>query len=278
MTCDQINPTVDAQAIIDTAIASAQPTPLDTGKLYARTVPEGAEGEVIDLEPYADAPRRMRGTVHLQTVEALTAYTSRHDNPDCTTLWIDGDRHQVVAVLDDHSEEQPAWGEHRAVLTLQVTDAWRHWTALDGKLMAQEAFAGHIEDGLPDIASPDGADMLEIAQSIQGTTKAEFKAAHRLSSGAVGVQYVEEQTAKAGRRGELEIPERFTLAISPFVGADTHPLGARLRYRIKAGELTLGYRLDRPGDVLRDALEGIAGRLRSTFGEHRVFAGRPREV
>lgn len=151
-----------------------------------------------------------------------------------------------------------------------------HWLRLDGKLVGQEDFAEHIEDGLQDIVTPDGATMLEVAQSIQGTKSAEFKGARRLQDGNIGVEWVEETTATAGSRGDLEIPERFELALAPFEGEDAYRVNARLRYRIRAGDLLLGYRLDRPGDVLRDAVDTVRDRLGDRFQVDRVFVGRPR--
>lgn len=268
----------DAQVIVDTAQEAARPEVLEPDRLYHRVVPEGARGEVIDLERYLPAPRRARGHVRLQTVDDLVRYVQRHDDPGSTTIWVDMDAHLVVAVLNDHTQDGAQWGDHRATLALKATDEWRHWTSRDGKLLAQEDFAEHIEDGLAEIVLPDGATMLEIAQSIQGTTKAEFQSAHRLADGAIGIKYVEEQTAAAGTKGELEIPERFELAIAPFLGEEPYRVRARLRYRIRSGSLTIGYRLDRPSDVIRDAIDQIATRLHGQFEGGRVFIGTPREA
>lgn len=268
----------DAQAIIETAQAAAAPVILDPRNVYERVVPAGATAEVLDLEQFLPAPRRLRGTVAAQRVQDLVRYVERHDAEEFTTIWVDAAAYRVIAVLNDHGCALDAadWGDHRAELQLLLTDAWKHWTGKDGILMAQEDFAEHIDDGLIDIVEPDGAEMLEVAQSIQGTTTAEFKAAHRLASGAIGVQYVEQQTAAAGQRGELEIPERFVLGVAPFEGEDAYKIRARLRYRIRGGNLTIGYRLERPGDVLRDAVDGIAQRLADQFGINRVFVGVPR--
>lgn len=268
----------DAQVIVDTAMDAAKPAVLDPTQIHHRVVPAGATGEVIDLERYLPAPRRERGSVRLQTVDDFVRYVQRHDDPAATTVWVDIDAHLVVAVLNDHTQEDAQWGDHRATLQLKPTDEWTHWTSRDGKLLAQEDFAEHIEDGLAEIVSPDGATMLEVAQSIQGTTKAEFKAAHRLSNGTIGVQYVEEQTAAAGAKGEIEIPERFELAIAPFLGEEPYRVRARLRYRIRSGDLAIGYRLDRPNDVVRDAIDHIANRLHGQFEGERVFIGVPRSA
>ena len=268
----------DAQVIVDTAIASAEVEQLDPELLHHVIVPQGGSSQVIDLEKHLPSPRRAKGTVTLQRVQDLERYIERHDAPTNTTIWVDADAHKVVAVLNDHGagEKHPEWGDHRAELQLKTTDAWRHWLAMDGRLLGQEEFAEHIEDGLQDIVTPDGATMLEVAQSIQGTKSAEFKGARRLQDGNIGVEWVEETTATAGSRGDLEIPERFELALAPFEGEDAYRVHARLRYRVRAGDLTLGYRLDRPGDVLRDAVDKVRDRLADRFQVERVFVGRPR--
>lgn len=55
------------------------------------------------------------------------------------------------------------------------------------------------------------------------------------------------------------------LALSPFIGEDRYAVIARLRYRLSGGRLTLGYKLDRPELVQRDALEKIAEALKEKF-------------
>lgn len=120
-------------------------------------------------------------------------------------------------------------------------------------MLAQTAFAEHVEESLLDITAPPAADMLEIAQSFQATTKVAFESGHRLNSGQQQLTYVEETGAKAGRKGELTIPQTFELALAPFEGSATYKVSARLRYRIGDGQLRIGYFLDRPEEVLRSA-------------------------
>jgi uncharacterized protein YfdQ (DUF2303 family) len=269
-------PRTEAQAIIDNAIEAVEPTMVDPQDVYSLVVPAGARHEVLDLARLLPNPRRTQGVVHLQRVQDLERYIERHDDPALTTIWVDADAQKVVAVLNDHAATAAHWGDHRAELQLKLTDAWQHWLRLDGKLVGQEDFAEHIEDGLQDIVKPDGATMLEVAQSIQGTKSAEFKGARRLQDGNIGVEWVEETTATAGQRGDLEIPERFELALAPFEGEDAYKVDARLRYRVRGGDLLLGYRLDRPGDILRDAVDTVRDRLAQRFTVDRVFVGRPR--
>lgn len=233
---------------------------LDPRELYSAVVPRGTERQILDLREYLDVPDRATGTVITQTVDDFARYVGRHDDLDRTTVWVDMESGLIVGVLDDHGQAGPGWGEHRARLQLKPTEQWAHWTKLDGKLIDQEAFAEHIEEGLKEIVEPSGPTMLEVVQSMQGHTKADWKQAVRLTDGSISFVYHEDATATAGGNGDLQIPERFVLGISPFLGEAEYKVDARLRYRVSGGELRIGYKLDRPGDVVRDATDHIADR------------------
>lgn len=266
----------DTAAAIAAGVTLADPHELETQKVYGVLVPDGAAHKIVDPEQFLEGPRRAKGTVAPQTVDDLARYVQRHDDTTQTTVWVDADGQAVTAVLNDHPAGGAAWGDHRATLKLKPTPEWQRWVALDGKLVDQEQFAEHIELGLPEIVDPDGATMLEIAQSIEGSKSADFKAGHRLQDGSVAIEYVETTAAKAGQKGELDIPARFRLAIAPFLGEEPAEISARFRYRIRGSGLVLGYLLERPELVVRQCVDNIADRLAGTFGQERVFVGRPR--
>lgn len=167
----------------------------------------------------------------------------------------------------------PAWGDHVVALQLKLTNAWTHWGSRDNKLVLQEEFAEHIEDGLSEIVSPAGADLLEIVQTIKGATNATWSSGKRLANGQVQFGYVEETTAKAAASGQFEIPETFVLGIAPFDGEDPQGLRARLRYRApRDGKLQIGYKLDRPEELLARSMTAITERLK-TEQQWQVFTG-----
>lgn len=275
MSREQIEGPVDTEngVIAEIAARAAVPNVIDPAKLYAITVPRDSRLEITDLEPNYERvngkPRRKTGRVALATVDSFTEFALKHYEPEQTTVWISFAHKRIVAVLNDHKpgEDGAGFGDHRAAITLEHTDAWKHWLGVQKHQtwLAQEAFADHIEEGLK---------MLEIAQTIQGTSKADFKSALRLRDGNVQIRYEEETQTSAGERGELLIPEEFELAIPPFVGEDPVALKARLRTRIKEGKLSLYYKVERPDDVVRFALEEIGVRLRESFT--RVYLGEPR--
>lgn len=280
----------DAQAIIDAALAAAEPEPLNDGGVYSVVVPRGGEHRLLDLEKHLPAPRRLTGTYQPATVEDLVRFVKANLDERHTTVWVHPTEGRVVAVINDHagpvaaaaaSDDESArdgldpsagWGDHRASLTLVPTESWKHWLARDGKMGDQADFAEHIETGLRDITTPAGAEMLEIAQTMQAHRTAEFRSGIRLHDGNVQITYNEDTTASAGASGQYKVPEKFTLALSPFIGEDAYAVTARLRYRIREGRLTIGYQLERPDDILRDALALIAEKLRGEFAD-RVYLG-----
>jgi uncharacterized protein YfdQ (DUF2303 family) len=269
----QASPAGDAATIVEAATRAAEPTKLDGTELYSVVPAGGGQAQILDLERFLHWPRSVRGTYKPATVESFSNYVKRHQDVDHTTIWVHPTIGHVEAVLNDSANDDPNWGDHRAVLDLIVTDEWKFWTGRDGQLTGQEEFAEHVEDGVRQIVEPEAATMLEIAQSIHATTNASFRSATRLADGEIQVAYDEEIQASAGHKGELSIPREFILAIAPFVGEEPYRLTARLRYRVGGGNLRIGYKLDQPDEVVRDALKRIADGLAEEFV--RVYMGTP---
>jgi uncharacterized protein YfdQ (DUF2303 family) len=246
----------NTQTIVDTALRSAPPAELTPGKVYAFHTSSGVHKVDLTGDEYASAPKRKTGTYTVRDASSFHTYYGKHSDTD-SEIYADAERLTVTAVLDAHTEDGPRWADHRLVLALRQTDAWKQWMQYDGKLLGQEQFAEFLEDHLPELLEPDSATMLEIAQSIQGVSKAEFQSGTRLSSGERKLAYVETVTAKAGQKGELVIPETFVIGLVPFEGSEGYKLTARLRYRINGGPLQLGYKLERPAEVLRTAFADV---------------------
>lgn len=263
----------EAQTIVDTATRAAEPHQLEPGKVYAFNTPSGVHKVDLTGPEYRDVPERKTGTTTVRDVGSFTHYYGKHADND-SEIYADAERLTVTAVLDAHTETGPRWGGHRLHLDLRESDAWQQWTRSDGTLMSQEKFAEFIEDHLPELIEPDSATMLEIAQSLQATTSVDFQSGHRLQDGQRQLKYVETTQAKAGAKGELTIPEVFTVGLVPFDNSEGYRLTARLRYRISGSELSIGYKLERPKDVqaaaFADVLEQISGDIGVT-----VMTGTP---
>lgn len=246
----------EAQTIVDTALRSAPPAELTPGKVYAFHTATGVKTIDLTGAEHQEFPGRKVGDTTVRDADSFLSYFEKHSDLD-SEVYADDRRLTVIAVLDAHKTDSARWNSHSVTLTLRKTEAWEQWISYDGKLLNQEQFAEFLEDHLPELQRPDAATMLEIAQSIQGATKAEFQSGTRLQSGERQLKYVETVTAKAGQKGELTIPETFVIGLVPFEGSEGYQLTARLRYRINGGPLQLGYKLERPTDTLRTAFGDV---------------------
>lgn len=256
----------EAGTVAHLAQAQVEQHPVAAGDTYAVSMPEGHNHKVVDLESLLDQPRRKRGTVQFTTGGSLEDYVNVHKGDGSDSLWADRDALRVVAVLNDHSRVDPGWGDHRAILTLGLSPEWRRWLGLDGKLVAQTRFAEHIEDSLAEIIDPPGADLLELAQTFEANTQVQFRSSQLLDSGQVQLRYEETIDAKAGKTGSVVVPKRFTVLLAPFEDLEVKRIDARLRYRISDGALAIGYKLDRPDLVLRDAWGDVLASLEEATG------------
>ena len=258
----------EIRALADAAI---EPIPLGEHAL-AVLVPEGYAVHTLDYRHLQPAPRRVTGVVQLQDPASFSAYVTDHSTAG-TRVWATVSGARFVAVLNDHDgvgpnvdDAVPGWGDHRAVLQLQVTREWELWAGMDGNLVNQLKFAEHLEDGVANIVQPSAADMIELAQSFQAARSVDFKSATRLQSGEQQFRFEETLNANAGRQGQIAVPKDLVLGLQPFEGSDTYRVTARFRYRLDGGKLLLGYKLDRPQDVLRNAFNDVRASIDADTG------------
>jgi len=237
-------------------------------------LPAGHQVHVVDLEKQRATPRRKTGTVTLRNTDSLLRYLAHAD--DATWAYIDEKAHTITAVLNDHAAiGEAGWADHRAVLQLTTTVPWQRWTAVDGKAISQVELAELVEDRIVDIAEPAGADLLELAQSLQATKSVEFRSDQRLANGAVNLKFVENIEASAGRDGSMVIPTKITLVVAPFQGADPVPVQVRFRYRLVAGKLSFVLIIDQRDEVIRRALEAEAARVEALLPGRVLWGVRP---
>jgi uncharacterized protein YfdQ (DUF2303 family) len=248
--------------VADLATAATEPSELTLGGYY--TVVAGGQLHQVDLtgDKHRDAPRRKTGRTIVRDVASFAAYWGKHQLDGSSEVYADRDALTVTAVLDAHSDVTPGWAEHRLVLQLQHTTAWRAWNEVSGREMDQETFANFLEDNRADIVRPAAAEMLEVAQSIQAATKVDFTSAHRLVDGQRRIAYTETVESRAGAKGELAIPAEIELGLFVFKGAAlADSVSARFRHRINGGSLRLMFKLDRPADVVDAAFDGVVAEV-----------------
>lgn len=249
--------TTETEALHEILSAAATDQVTDVTAAVATVVtPPMSARHLLDLQELEPVPDRSRAVLKAHTAESFAGLVSRFSGPGAH-IYVDRPAQSLVSILnDDDPANGPAWRDHRVVLDLHPTPEWEFWTKNQG-LGEQQKFAEVIEDGLEEIVSPSAADMLELAQSFQASISSKFSQQGRLTNGAVQFTYAEDINATAGANGTLEIPSEFKIRLAVYYGSAEVDMVARLRYRLKAGALSIGYQLVHPERAVLDAFENI---------------------
>jgi len=230
-------------------------------------------GTVQTLEHLANAPQRVRAQVDVRDADSFLGYV--HDFSQGRSLvCADESTLTFTAILDYHAPDHPSWCEHRVVLTLRPTPSWTRWQQQNKRKMPQQEFSEFLEDSLPDIAAPPGAQLLEIANQFEAKKQVTFSSAIRLQNGERQFTY-EESIAGTSKKGTVTMPETFELGLEPFEHAGKYQLTARWRYRIENGHLVLWYDLLRSEDVVRTAFAAIREAIQTSLGEPTMVLSGP---
>lgn len=242
-------------------------------------VPEG-----FKLETFPEHRRflpRIEQTIVLDTPEAWLAYWHRFAMPS-STAFFDHKAARLVGYVDyhesahdnSHGDQQAQWARHQVIYQCPVTPEWKKWRDNSGVSMSQATFATFIEDGIPDITDPSGADMLEIATSLQVHNKVNFRQALRLDNGETQFTYEDNIEGKAGAKGQLKIPQTIHLGLRLFEGGPGYALEARFRYSIKDGQLSMHYDLVRPERVHDVAVSEVYDQIAAGLQTGQLLRGR----
>lgn len=147
--------------------------------------------------------------------------------------------------------------EHRAELVLQWTPEALAWLARNEKPMSQAEFADFLEDRYPDVVEPSGAEVLQVARTLEAKKDVNFKSSQRTHDGGWNAQYEETVQARAGSRGELEIPGELGLRVQLFQGCQPVEMRARLLFRVSGGGVTFGIKIHRFDAVVREQFASL---------------------
>jgi uncharacterized protein YfdQ (DUF2303 family) len=234
----------------------------EDGAHIVRVLRQDERVETFNLERWQEMPARNRGKAVLFDPDNFVTYVTRLGDT-ATTVWGNESALSFTAVFNDHeTPRDPGWRDHTAVLQLQNDPEWDAFNQRSGRYMNQLDFAEFLQDFAPSIVQPDGATILEVAMNFKAHRKADFESAVDLDTGDVAFRYSEVTNAKAApKSGDIEVPREFVVALSPFLGMDTVPVTARLRFDVQKEGLQIGFRLVRPDLVRRDAFTAIRNKL-----------------
>lgn len=283
----------EAAVVSDLAQQALKPQPVHPAELYV--LPDGRGGvRVVSTDEYGTAPRHTAAARVVTDAASFVAYVNRHRRPG-TEIYAHTNSSSVVAVIDSHepvTEEAflPGWQKHTLRLVLEKSKPWLAWEKADGHLFQQDEFADFLDDQWSDVIDPAPAVLVDIATTFHAKTNVEFNGGVRLDSGDVKLTFEEKTTAKAGQKGDIEIPKKIQLALRPYVGGPIYSIWAHFRYRLRGGNVLLGFKLERPESVLdaafadivteiregrTDKRDGIETRVHDGIGDVPIFNGKP---
>lgn len=276
-----------------TAQQAVLPRQLDEG-VYAVLAADGGV-EIRETDGYriqrehdwerarADTVEFVHRNVTLLNVPSFIDYLARNtrDNPTdvgedylyCSgglELWADIDARKVTAILDG----MDGLRKHTATLALKTSREWDEWMKVDGKLLPQVEFAQFIQDHISTIGEPAGALLVDICETLVGSTDVQWKSQQLDRSGQRKFVYEEVVNGQAGAKGDLSIPTELTLVLRPFQGSEQLLIRARFRFRLAGGAVQLGVKLVEPERVLEDSFNQVVDEVQALVPVH-VNNGRP---
>lgn len=243
---------------------------VQTGIEHAPVVPYADLPENHILESLEDLlPHPLHHKSHVDTHEqtGFIEYTKRHTTPFTQLFCGNPSKNPFVRAIFDYNDQNgtPGHQHHTCQYPMPFTTDWQSWIKYNEESMDQLQFAEFLEDQQDNIVEPQGADLLKMVLNMQARTETNFSSAQRLEDGSIQIAYEEGNKGS----GMFELPPEFKLAIPVFQGGDAYTITARLRTRLRSGNLSIFYKLVRPQKRIEtayeDALKAIETALETTI-------------
>ena len=104
--------------------------------------------------------------------------------------------------------------------------------------------------------APDAGELLDACRDLQVRRKVNFTKAVRTASDNENFEFSEETNATT-KKGDLELPTKFTLGLPVYFGDAETEVFAFLRWKLDEGQLTLGIQLHRVEHVRQAVFKQI---------------------
>jgi hypothetical protein len=276
-------PDIVEQAVMH-GIAAAAPTEIgDHG--VAHLVPPGYTLTVLDERASEDRPRWVDGTFTFVNIESWQSYTARHRTVatldyarDLTSAGLQAltsDSVFVTTVLDDHGPVESASStdlytraaaigrrKHIAQLVLRPTPEARRWAkALSAGRCTQEQMLDLIDDGIGQIAEPDGATLRDLVADLHAIRTTEVQSVVR-TGGDAQITTADLVQLRAGKGNTLTIPEHMKLVFPLwFTSITTNVITVKIKPRIESGKVSFELTAPDLDRVVGLAVADIAARV-----------------
>jgi len=262
------NSTPDATVILEAGKTIGQRAPvLVDGEEAGQFVAVSRDVELRDLQKYFPRPRRIETHVDVADPGSFIAYVLQFCDEQHAPMVFADYADGVTAVLDYHqSPVLPLWGEHTVNMPFQYARAAGEWIAANGQKMNQLTFATFVENHIPQIAAPNGGDLLEMTLTFEATKSVDFQSNRRLQDGSTQFTF-NETTAQGMRSNTAKIPSTMILKMPLFRNTPDVQIEAKIRFRIEAeGKLTIWFELVDLADIVEAAKIKMIESIRAGLG------------
>lgn len=226
---------------------------------------QGQQAE--DLARFLSVPPRKKGAPTFHRAESFVRYVNEHKTA-ATRIYVPNNL-TLIAVIDHHgagADNDAGWAEHRATHQMQHSLEWTTWTKNDKTKLAQKDFCEFVEDNAKDFFNR--TDMLELVRTLQVNSNVAFNTWEKGDNGNVALSFTKTVQARAGEKGEVELPPTFQICISCFIGGGTLPITAKLRFEISESDkkLKLWYELQKVQQMLIEHTKQVVAQVSKATG------------
>ncbi|MCT7369424.1 YfdQ family protein [Mycolicibacterium llatzerense] len=264
-------------ALPDHKVESIDETGAD-GPLFLATAnsAHNLEQRVIDIRkeaPDAFPPRFVPERVVTDQDSFAAELERRKLTEGQSTVWGNRQRGEITAIYDElRGSALLDYTRRQDRLTLRFV-ADPDWATLlkaaDGNFHRQEEFGDLIESAGHLITSHPAAELVEIIDSVRGSSKGSFESRINRSTGSQALTYSEEITVRGKTTSsskDLEVPKEITLAARPFEDYPLVTVKCWLRLNVNGGNLILGLFPQPYQHLVRDAWTVVTNQVGEKIG------------
>ncbi len=230
---------------------------------------DGLEVHVVDIKaaaPAAFPPRTVAPRI-VTDIASLEAEVERRPLLNGTsTVWGNRQKGEITVIYDDldsaATDDYTRRADHLVLRFVPDPDWATLLKAADGEYHSQNDFGDIIETAGHLITSHPAAELMEIVDSVRGSSSGSFESKIRRDTGSQHLTYSEEVTTQAGSSARpLEVPRQITMTARPFEDYPPIEVTCWLRLRIAQGKLFLGLFPQPYQHLVRDAWTKVTGEV-----------------
>jgi uncharacterized protein YfdQ (DUF2303 family) len=244
----------------------------DPRSVYGTPVLVLSQGQsVADLTKFLKVPLRKKANPSFNVADSFVRYVNEHKTAS-SRIYVPSNL-LLVAILD-HNSPGPGdagWAEHSASYAMQHSLEWQTWTKQNGTKLNQKDFCEFVEDNAKDFS--DRTNMLELVRTLQVNSNVAFNSWEKGDGGNVALSFTKTVQARAGEKGEVELPTSFQINIPCFQGGVMLPITAKLRFDIAESDkkLKLWYELQKVQQMLIEHTKQVVVAVTKSTGIEPFF-------